>query len=115
MNISMGTFHGVTGVAVGREHISILNRTGMEQMMSIFPHFDNRTGEFIPIRVTGEFGDFSRVIGGVVLDGLEPVDITDIEVVTDFIDDDFHTRVLRLKNSKGTSLSWSLYCEGKPQ
>lgn len=114
MNIPMGTFHGVTGVAVGLECLSILNREGVEQLIPIVPHFNRKTGEFDPIDITGEFGDFTGVTGGAILTGLEPSDITNIEVVTDFIDDDFHTRVLRMRNSKGTYLSWSLYCEGKP-
>jgi len=114
VDVALGEFHRVTGVAVGSRSISILDRNGTERMIPIMPHFNRTKAKHDPIYVIGEFGDFSQVNGGGVLEGIEPRDITRIEIELDPEDfGDFHARTLRLESSAGPTLIWDLYCEGK--
>lgn len=111
LDVHLGTFHKVTGVAVGNNLVSILDRDGHETLLPVKPLFNPRPQ---PIQVSGEFGDFSAVQGGEILRGIKAQDITEIEIVHDFSapDEDFHTRQLRLHSASGLNLIWELYCDG---
>lgn len=111
LDVRLGTFHKVAGVAVSEDCVSILGRDGAEMLLPVRPHFNPRPQ---PIQVRGEFGDFSEVQGGEILRGIEAQDITAIEVVPEFADpdEDFHTRLLRLRSATGLNLTWELYCDG---
>lgn len=111
LDVRLGTFHKVAGVAVSDDCVSILGRDGAEMVLPVQPHFNPRPQ---PIQVRGEFGDFENVGEGHVLQGIEPLDITAIEIVPEFSDpdEDFHTRLLRLRSATGLNLTWELYCDG---
>lgn len=111
LDVRLGTFHKVAGVAVSEDCVSILGRDGAEMLLPVRPHFNPRPQ---PIQVRGEFGDFDKATSGHVLRGIEAQDITLIEVVPGFSDpdEDFHTRLLRLRSATGLNLTWELYCDG---
>ena len=114
MNVRLGAFHQVVGVAVTQNCISILDITGSERMISVKPKFDRVRGKFDPLHIMGEFGDFSKAKTGHHLEGLDFDSITDVEVTVDLdTEEDFHTRILSVKHLGGLSLSWKLFCEGK--
>jgi hypothetical protein len=112
MNMHLGAFHDVVGFAVGVSCISILNEAGVEQLIRVQGRFNQKNAEFDPIQVSGEFGDFSKVKSGHRLEGIEPRDITEIDVSVNYVDDNFHTKLLSLKSAAGMNLTWELYCDG---
>ena len=111
LDVHLGTFHQVAGVAVGDDCVSILGRDGAELLLPIKPHFNPRPQ---PIQVRGEFGEFNSVTIGHVLQGVEAQDITAIEVIPGSYppNENFHTKVLRLRSASGLNLTWELYCDG---
>ncbi|NRB18955.1 MAG: hypothetical protein HRU33_15680 [Rhodobacteraceae bacterium] len=111
-NMHLGSFHDVVGVSLGEYCLSILTKEGVEQLIRVKPRFNYKTAGFDPIHTTGEFGDFTNVKSGHRLEGIEPENIIEIDVVVNFTDDDFHTRLLSLKDSMGSSLTWELFCNG---
>lgn len=109
MNVTLGRFHNVTGVAVNEDCISILDDRGLERMIRFMPYHRQ------PLFVRGEFGDFTKVGGGELIHGISPTDVTDVEIEVDYADSDFHTRQLRVRNRAGIDLTWELFCEGLPE
>lgn len=111
LDVRLGVFHEVKAVAVGQDSVSILGRDGVERLLPVKPHFNPRPQ---PIQVTGEFGDIATAEGGTILEGIEACDIIEIEIVPDFFDEDedFHTKLLRLRSASGLNLTWELYCDG---
>ena len=114
MDVQLGVFHNVVGVCVGQDCVSILDQQGIEQLIPVKPRFSRTRKGFDPIEVKGEFGDFTSVKGGTQLSGIEPKDVTGIEIEVDFHDPDadFHTRFLKVHSGAGLCLTWELYCEG---
>lgn len=111
LEVPLGIFHDVTAVAVSNDCISILDTRGEEKLIPIKPCFNPKPQ---PVEVRGEFGDFARTRGGAVLRGIEPRDVTAIEIEPELTDGDldFHVRRLRLRSASGLTLSWELFCEG---
>lgn len=109
LEVRMGTFHNVTGVKVGQNCVSILTLNGTEKILPI-------KSEHGMIKVQGEFGEQSQISSGLFLEGIEPRDITKVDIDVDFVDaaEEFHTRTLHLRSASGLDLAWKLFCEGQP-
>lgn len=115
MNIVLGTFFDVTGVAVGAKFVSVLNRE-IETVIPIIGRYNRDTKRIDPPSVAGEFGDFSNVTEGEILKGLEPTGVTRVRILIDYADPEetFHTRLLHMETAAGHNLTWELYCDGLP-
>jgi len=103
IDVPLGTFYGVTAAGANQHSVSILNQEGLETLIPI----KALAGK--PIRVTGEFGDFGQASSGHTMVGVEPCDVTGVEISVNFKSDEFLTRLLRLKTAAGHNLTWELF------
>lgn len=110
----VGVFHNVCAVKI-RENGVLIQCQDAGYLMEIMPVFDRDIAEFNSINVNGEFGQIPKTRSQEKLPGICIRDVVGIEIIPDStdLDDDFHTRLMRLKTSLGVTLEWELYCEGK--
>ena len=111
LEIPLGTFRDVVAVSAENSNVSIIDKNGWENMISLSPVFKEG---WCPLDIEGEFGDADMGQGGGYLPGLRLQDVTHISVDVGEHDPDwdFHLRTLKIRTAPGITLTWELYCNG---